>query len=310
MSQLPVTTEPDFFKPCEVLPYTGLWIGPQSAARSPTLLTSISALIAVNGVAPPPWPTGVHVHVVDIDDHTSEDILAHVPSVFEAINSGRAARGALVHCTMGISRSAAFVCAYIMLLSRVPLDDALAILRRARRWVRPNDGFLCQLRHLESMLLHPGATALPMTCDAHSGAEGPCPLVPRAVSTALGLHDDCDLCALQRRTTWYDSTHPLFVVLQCDACDCPMMVVRQHGVPWQTLPPRAAAEALKSLADAARTVFGGVHGWHMDPLQRSVPFHAHVHVRRGAAPQPMLDWFQSIMHPYDVMSASPPRPRI
>lgn len=54
----------------------------------------------------------------------------------------------LVHCLMGISRSATFVAAYLMMKKNMSTKDALFTLRKQRE-VRPNTGFLVQLLQLE-----------------------------------------------------------------------------------------------------------------------------------------------------------------
>ena len=57
----------------------------------------------------------------------------------------------LVHCMVGISRSATIVIAYLMIKRHMSLEDAGRLVRRHRE-VRPNDGFLRQLLELEYML--------------------------------------------------------------------------------------------------------------------------------------------------------------
>lgn len=50
----------------------------------------------------------------------------------------------LVHCRMGMSRSATVVLAYMLMTHRIPIRKAVGIVRRAR-YIFPNDGFLLQL---------------------------------------------------------------------------------------------------------------------------------------------------------------------
>lgn len=57
----------------------------------------------------------------------------------------------LVHCFMGMSRSATIVCAYLMIKQNMTAERALTELRNARQ-IRPNDGFLHQLLELEKQL--------------------------------------------------------------------------------------------------------------------------------------------------------------
>jgi len=54
----------------------------------------------------------------------------------------------LIHCMVGLSRSATLVIAYLMIKRDLTLEEALRTVRRHRQ-VRPNDGFLRQLIDLE-----------------------------------------------------------------------------------------------------------------------------------------------------------------
>lgn len=58
------------------------------------------------------------------------------------------ANNVLVHCSQGISRSAAIVAAYLISLEEhsMNVDDALIWIRRARSIVQPNDNFIVQLK--------------------------------------------------------------------------------------------------------------------------------------------------------------------
>lgn len=51
-----------------------------------------------------------------------------------------------VHCGLGVSRSGAVVVAAVMKEREMRVEDALAFVRQARPSVRPNDGFMAQLR--------------------------------------------------------------------------------------------------------------------------------------------------------------------
>ncbi|KAK7948585.1 protein-tyrosine phosphatase-like protein [Apiospora aurea] len=54
----------------------------------------------------------------------------------------------LVHCMGGISRSPAVVAYYLMREEGMSLHDALGAIMKARPAMRPNDGFLRQLKEL------------------------------------------------------------------------------------------------------------------------------------------------------------------
>lgn len=58
----------------------------------------------------------------------------------------------LVHCMAGISRSASLVIAFIMRSRGIGYDDAFNEVRRLRKCIDPNDGFVRQLRTYEKKL--------------------------------------------------------------------------------------------------------------------------------------------------------------
>jgi protein-tyrosine phosphatase len=181
--------EQGFLEAQEILPFTGLFIGGAVCARTPSLLAYLSGVLAANGDLPPPQLLAQHplcavrrTLSLPLDDHTEQDLSPYLRGAVEFIQAERlageygdaavpgyageaaaaeaaeegkgrpAGSGVLVHCTLGISRSAAVCCAYIMWAGRERLDTALKLVRRARRWARPNDGFLEQLAHFEALL--------------------------------------------------------------------------------------------------------------------------------------------------------------
>ena len=55
----------------------------------------------------------------------------------------------LVHCAMGMSRSATSVIMFIMRLFSMKLEDAFEFVKTQREATDPNDGFMEQLRKFE-----------------------------------------------------------------------------------------------------------------------------------------------------------------
>ena len=51
----------------------------------------------------------------------------------------------LVHCKLGISRSAAFVIAYLINYAKLGVDEAFNYIKNKRITIKPNDGFMRQL---------------------------------------------------------------------------------------------------------------------------------------------------------------------
>ncbi|KAK7919171.1 hypothetical protein WMY93_010455 [Mugilogobius chulae] len=66
----------------------------------------------------------------------------------------------LVHCAVGVSRSASLVLSFLMQYHRLPLLGAILTVKE-HRWIFPNKGFLVQLRALDFKLrLHTGQNTL------------------------------------------------------------------------------------------------------------------------------------------------------
>ncbi|KAM5237491.1 serine/threonine/tyrosine-interacting-like protein 2 [Ctenodactylus gundi] len=91
---------------------------------------------------------------VEVDDFPEVDISQHFRKAAEFLDEALlTCRGkVLVSSEMGTSRSAALVAAYLMIFHNMAVLDALMALRRQRA-VRPNDGFLRQLRELNERLM-------------------------------------------------------------------------------------------------------------------------------------------------------------
>ncbi len=92
---------------------------------------------------------GVRYFVAAAEDLPGYDIRADAVAAARFVHEGVAAgERVLVHCHAGISRSATVVLLWLMTRpsDRLDLAAALALLRRARPFVRPNDGFMRHLR--------------------------------------------------------------------------------------------------------------------------------------------------------------------
>ncbi|KAI6042215.1 hypothetical protein EDC04DRAFT_2564521 [Pisolithus marmoratus] len=96
---------------------------------------------------------------VPVQDSEYEDLLIHLPRTCAFIQSALDGGGrVLVHCMMGISRSATVVCAYLMLSQRLPAQAAIRFLQRRRPQVHPNYGFRKQLQVFADCRFNPSCT--------------------------------------------------------------------------------------------------------------------------------------------------------
>ncbi|XP_054028006.1 protein phosphatase Slingshot homolog 3 [Dryobates pubescens] len=168
---------------------------------------------------------------VRVYDEEAAQLLPHWNDTFLFLSRVRAAGGrALVHCRMGLSRSAATVLAYAMKEFGWPLERALRHVRHCRPGVLPNPGFMRQLdfyqgilhasRH--SSLWEPKAavTAEPAPQpeeepDAPLGNEGslsPSPLSPEEGSgpglLGTSRRPRISLCAVMRSISQMETPEP------------------------------------------------------------------------------------------------------
>ena len=91
--------------------------------------------------------------LIQVEDHPRENILGHLSQCNDFLDRALAGGGnVLVHCAMGVSRSATVVCAYLMYKQSLSPEEALRIVREARPLCNPNDGFMEQLDVYHRML--------------------------------------------------------------------------------------------------------------------------------------------------------------
>uniref|UniRef100_A0A3Q3JAF0 protein-serine/threonine phosphatase n=1 Tax=Monopterus albus TaxID=43700 RepID=A0A3Q3JAF0_MONAL len=94
--------------------------------------------------------TYMNIRVYDVE---ATDLLSHWPNTYNFINTARkSGQSVLVHCKMGISRSASTVIAYAMKQQQWTLDAALAYVRERRSIIKPNEGFMKQLHTYNGIL--------------------------------------------------------------------------------------------------------------------------------------------------------------
>jgi len=90
-----------------------------------------------------PW--GITYKGIQLVDVPQTNIAIYFSDVVDFIDDALETGGkVLVNCSMGMSRSASFVMAYLMLREKMSAIEALAKVRQ-HRYVRPNAGFLKQL---------------------------------------------------------------------------------------------------------------------------------------------------------------------
>lgn len=90
---------------------------------------------------------------IRVNDTEEEDMLQHWEEAVRFIaEAKREGKKVLVHCKMGVSRSASVVIAYAMKANDWNLDEALQYVKARRNCIQPNPGFMRQLEVYQGIL--------------------------------------------------------------------------------------------------------------------------------------------------------------
>ncbi|KAL8180028.1 UNVERIFIED_CONTAM: Protein phosphatase Slingshot 1, partial [Gekko kuhli] len=154
-------------------------------------------------------------HNIRVYDEETTDLLAHWNEAYHFINKAKKNHSkCLVHCKMGVSRSASTVIAYAMKEFGWSLEKAYNYVKQKRSIARPNAGFMRQLLEYEGILdaskqrhnklwKQQSDARLPQNSDGCSGPDAflmenlevdfdpPCQpacVDPRASQEAVGFH--------------------------------------------------------------------------------------------------------------------------
>ncbi|XP_011870470.1 PREDICTED: dual specificity protein phosphatase 19 [Vollenhovia emeryi] len=91
----------------------------------------------------------IQYHTCDLLDLPESNILPSIKKCVDIIRTSLK-ENILVHCNAGVSRSASIVIAYLMIVMKLSYDEAYDTVKRARSCIKPNDGFVKQLRSIEN----------------------------------------------------------------------------------------------------------------------------------------------------------------
>uniref|UniRef100_A0A8C4TGA4 Dual specificity protein phosphatase n=2 Tax=Erpetoichthys calabaricus TaxID=27687 RepID=A0A8C4TGA4_ERPCA len=142
--------------------WPNLYIGDEYTARDKTELLSLGITHIVNAAhgryhvnTGAGYYSDMYIdyYGVEADDDPEFDLSPYFHPTAKFIRAGlNSPKGkVLVHCAMGISRSAALVFAFLMICKKMTLVEAIKTVGRHRD-VCPNSGFLSQLRQLDITL--------------------------------------------------------------------------------------------------------------------------------------------------------------
>lgn len=131
----------------------GLWIGsyPFKEDISKLMRSGIRAVLTLDITPLPESIFGCfRLKFIFLRDEPSQDLLFVLEDALSFIESSLNAGGILVHCRVGVSRSAAIVIAFLMRKNQLSYDCALELVVQ-KRHVCPNIGFVNQLKLFEVM---------------------------------------------------------------------------------------------------------------------------------------------------------------
>ena len=138
------------FEANQILP--GLWLGGISSASNREALHehNIETIISVVLGSVASFPYDFNYERADLRDTEDEDIITEfyriVPIIHEELSKGKSI---LVTCIWGKSRSASFVCAYLIKQYKMTTDESLQFVREKRTQIFPNPSYIRQLRQYE-----------------------------------------------------------------------------------------------------------------------------------------------------------------
>ena len=134
----------------------GLYIGSQMAEKAPLehlqhYNIQYVLQLGTSFFMKPSHPSLVY-KCISANDANSVDLVKLLikEKVIEFMEKGVQSGGLLVHCQMGMSRSATAVLMYLILKESLSFEDALVDLLEHRKVVQPNQGFCNQLKAVET----------------------------------------------------------------------------------------------------------------------------------------------------------------
>jgi hypothetical protein len=88
------------------------------------------------------------------------------------------------------------------------------------------------------------------------------------------MSDGCELCEAARITPWHHEDDICWVA-DCEACDVPIVVWRDHGA----VPPADLVAHMLAQLERVATDRYGADGYAVDRTMRQIPDHFHAHAR-------------------------------
>ncbi|KAJ3104499.1 hypothetical protein HDU97_009112 [Phlyctochytrium planicorne] len=143
----------------EIIP--GLWLGPYSCARDLSQLTThgITHILSImdskeREYMRKTFPDRFVYHFIEVSDSPMQNLIPFFPEGKEFIKRSLQAGGrVLVYCNNGLSRSPAFVVAFVMEDQHMDYDTAYSFVQQKRFCMNPHEGFKFQLKEYEPIYM-------------------------------------------------------------------------------------------------------------------------------------------------------------
>lgn len=128
---------------------SGLYLSSQDPVASKEILQeyNIRHILSV-GIDVMEKFDGIKYYYCDLLDLPESDLIAAVKKCIKIIHENRN-ENILVHCNAGVSRSPAIIISYLMTAEKLLYNDAYEKVRKLRNCIKPNEGFVKQLKMLQ-----------------------------------------------------------------------------------------------------------------------------------------------------------------
>ncbi|KAI6647140.1 Protein phosphatase Slingshot-like protein 2-like [Oopsacas minuta] len=140
-------------KPSEILSF--LYLGSEWNASNLSELRQLGVgyIINISREVDNFFPDTFKYLPIRVYDQETSDLMRHWESTFKFISEARDNNSkVLVHCKMGVSRSASTVIAFLMKELNMSLESGISHVKERRNCIKPNKGFLEQLKTYEGIL--------------------------------------------------------------------------------------------------------------------------------------------------------------
>ncbi|KAJ3123859.1 hypothetical protein HK098_001604 [Nowakowskiella sp. JEL0407] len=136
----------------EIIP--GLYCGPVQSAKNKEKLiqNQITHILCIRDrleakFVKPQFPGEFQYDVIEVSESPLQNLISYFPQAFSFIDHALKSGGKiLVHCNSGVSRSPAFVVAYIMETRKWSYEQAFSLVQGKRFCMNPHESFKSQLQ--------------------------------------------------------------------------------------------------------------------------------------------------------------------